>query len=76
MAPTAEEVRSRAVQLQDILSAFDERVLPSEYKLSIVENILSGSLAQAGLIYFFRELGSEPVLFGSPWLSLHRSTAP
>lgn len=39
MAPTSEEVAERAVELQDIISSFDNRDFPSEFRLPIIQNI-------------------------------------
>ncbi|KAJ9651077.1 hypothetical protein H2198_009631 [Neophaeococcomyces mojaviensis] len=39
MAPSIDEVRRRATELQDILSTYDETNLPSEFQLSKVDNI-------------------------------------
>ncbi|KAK5952664.1 hypothetical protein OHC33_006256 [Knufia fluminis] len=48
MAP-AEEIRARALHLQDILSSFEETELPSEYQANIFNNIDQHMEEPAGL---------------------------
>jgi len=39
MVPTSEELNKRAIELQDILSIFDETNFPSEFQLPVVKHI-------------------------------------
>ncbi len=48
MAP-AEEVKARALQLQDILSSFDETELPSEFRANTLSNIYQHMESPSGL---------------------------